>query len=259
MPIFFEQQEVIMELVRNIERSIVAYNTNDYVAALNFATLAIDATAQRFYNTPISRNNYKKFIRKYYWLLEPFTGMPKNAIKRRYPNIQLFDEHDCKVGNSLGPDIADIIYHIFRCNIHHGNGIPLKYQLTPSMDLFNIMLVGENNGVVMLPATLITGLWAICLFCKSNSGLGKDSDFYITFDSSVVVSCNVQVNEKDKIVQLYPLIKKGDVLKFDLAKYFGKEDEIKQIFSTLPRQTAVNKKIFFQGGEYSFKVERKYI
>lgn len=253
------RQEIIMELVRNIERSIIAYNTNDYVAALNFATLAVDATAQRFYKTSASRNKYKKFIRKYYWLLERFAGFPKNTTAQKYPNIQLFDEHNCKIGSELGPDIADIIYHIFRCNIHHGKGIPLKYQLTPNMGLSNMMLVGKNNDVIMLPATLITGLWAICLFCKSNSALGKDSNFYITFDSSVVVSYDVQINEKDKILQLYPLIKKGCVWEFDLAKYFGKEDEIKQILSTLPQQNAINKKIFSQGGKYSIKVERKYI
>lgn len=73
------------------------------------------------------------------------------------------------------------------------------------------------------------------------------------------LSCDVQINEKDKIIQLCPLIKKGCVLKFDLAKYFGKENEIKQIFSTIPQQTAINKKIFSQGGKYSLKVERKYI
>lgn len=249
-----------MELVKNMERAIDNWQNHDYNASLNFATLAIEATARRYYNkSHITRTEYIKLIRKYYWVIEIFMGFPADTAYRFYSQIHITDDRGKNIGGRFGPDLADIIYHVFRCSIHHGCDLPIKYKLVPTSGVSSVSIIGQDpqNDVLLLPTTVIIGILAICLVCSANYGLGLDSTYYLTLDTSVCLSSQSHCINDELIFN--QLVCRGAVLKFDFCKYFGREDEIKNILSSVPRQPATSEKIQIPGGTYKMSYDIKYL
>src|SRR5437660_2126536 len=94
-------------------------------AALLHACIAIDATAKRRYPTQRSvRVRFVGCIRDYYWIVEPMLGAGVNLVETRFKNVSLTKNQN--------PDLAEIIYEIFRCSHAHGEEVPPEFHVVSS-------------------------------------------------------------------------------------------------------------------------------
>lgn len=230
------------ELIRNIERSLDAYNTQDFIAAFNFATLAIEGTARNWYNKDyISRRDYINLLRNYYWIMEPFMGLPECETWKFYPGIKITDEKGRVVGGCFGPDLAEIVYHVFRCNIHHGKSIPSKFNIMgntsdPSLQIISI----DSNNIMQLNSNIIIALLAVCMGCVANKDLGEKSDYYLTLNTNAAILTLKKCDDSETETHLDVLAIKTNEQKFPFQKFFGKEKLLKNIMKSVSRQPLIS-------------------
>src|SRR5260221_5104161 len=98
-----------MKLSEHVLHAIDDAGAKKFDAALLHACIAIDATSKRLY--PLDRrvgSRYGECLRTYYWIIEPMIGAGLNLVETRFTNI--------KLRNTASPDLAEIIYEIFRCS-----------------------------------------------------------------------------------------------------------------------------------------------
>ncbi|MBX7147086.1 MAG: hypothetical protein K1X44_07245 [Alphaproteobacteria bacterium] len=82
-----------MKLEEYIFYGIEAFDRGEQEHALLHACMAIDGTFQKSVNaTSSTRSGYIKFIRDYYWILEPMTGSGVDFDNTYWGNIKLKDE-----------------------------------------------------------------------------------------------------------------------------------------------------------------------
>ena len=227
------------EFMRNIERAIKAFGQKDFYAGLNFATLVIEKTAKRFYGKEsVVRKEYIQFIREYYWVLAPFMGMNEEDIYAYYPNIRLTDDKNRSIGGCFGPDLAEIIYYVFRCCIHHGEELPKNILFNDKTNDVNMAIISlDSNGILVLPSNIVIGLIAICMTCSANKNLQEQTDYFLTLNTSICIYSNMDFTQDPIIVHCY--VQKGKELKFELSEYLGQEDKIKQLLQQLPTQPKI--------------------
>lgn len=227
------------EFMRNIERAIKAFEQKDFYAGLNFATLVVEKTTKRFYGKEsIARKEYIQFIREYYWVLAPFMGMNEEDIYVYYPNIRIKDDKNRKIGGCFGPDLAEIIYYVFRCCIHHGEELPKNILFHDKVNNANMTIVSlDSNGILVLPSNIVIGLIAICMTCSANSDVKEQTDCFLTLDTSICIYSIADFTQDPIIVHCY--VQKGIELKFELSEYLGQEDKIKQLLQQLPTQPEI--------------------
>src|SRR6267142_1238304 len=84
-----------------------------FESALLHACIAIDATSKRLYpNEKRVGVRYIQCLRDYYWIIEPMIGVGLNLVDMRFSNVPF--------RNNPTPDLAEIIYTVFRCSHAHG-------------------------------------------------------------------------------------------------------------------------------------------
>lgn len=101
-------------------------------------------------------------------------GAGLDLEKTQWKNLELLDHRGKNIDNK---DMANIIYHLFRCNVAHGKAIPEAYkiQTTHIPTVFQFF-----KGELHLPKTVIWGLIAICVFTEVNKGIEVQCDSYLT-------------------------------------------------------------------------------
>jgi hypothetical protein len=98
-------------------------------AALLHACITIDTTAKRLYpsESRVGRR-YTQCLRDYYWIVEPMLGAGLNLVETRFSNIRMLRDQN--------PDLADVIYEIFRCSHAHGDEVPQGYSVIPTEQFY---------------------------------------------------------------------------------------------------------------------------
>lgn len=135
-----------MKLDEHVLKAIEAFERNEKDHALMHATFAIEGTARNLFpNKKIEREDYKNCIRQYWWIIERFIGEGLNLEETKLTNLNLVNDKGRPISN---PDLADVIYHIFRCHHAHAKEIPIKYELLPSANGHYIWKIDRvNNGI----------------------------------------------------------------------------------------------------------------
>jgi hypothetical protein len=129
--------------------------------ALLHACIAIDATARRLFPAMMIGARYVSTLRGYYWLLEPMIGVGLNLENTRFGNVGL--------KKNPNPDLAEIIYEIFRCNHAHGDAVPIKFSVTRSHGGWDSTWE-IAHGELHMPDRVLWALLGIAVFSKANAG-----------------------------------------------------------------------------------------
>jgi hypothetical protein len=161
-----------MKLSEHVLYAIDDAGAKKFDAALLHACIAIDATSKRLY--PSERRagrRYIKCLRAYYWIIEPMIGAGINLVETRFTNIRL--------RNTASPDLAEVIYVIFRCSHAHGDEVPPNFSVLPSQGGFGSTW-GLGDGELHLPDRVVWALLAISVFSKVNKGERTTGSYYLS-------------------------------------------------------------------------------
>ena len=178
-----------MKLSEEVLYAIDDVAARKFDAALLHACITIDATAKRLY--PCERKvgvRYTACLRDYYWIIEPMIGAGLNLVESRFSNVQL--------GKNRSPDLADIIYEIFRCSHTHGDEVPACFSTVPTVGPF-----GSNwllaRGELHMPDRIIWALLAIAVFSKANAGERSHGTYYLSLGNDQFPICDWWGREDD--------------------------------------------------------------
>lgn len=236
-----------MDFMGKIERSIKAYAQKDYELAMMMALIAIDEASRRYFSEQTSsRNCFIKFLKEYGWLIEPFGWIPSGAIQ---------EKKDLKLENGYGkemqhPCLADIIYTVYRCNMLHGEEIPIRFELMP-LEALNISTDDDSidaaDRCLHVPYSIVFGLLAACVFNRGSAPIGYDGNFYLTYTPGEVEACE-QV-ENDDHTEVKFLAKQGETAQFLIRDSLGKEDVIKAYLDSLGERNGFHNRFLFKKGQ----------
>jgi hypothetical protein len=201
-----------MELEKHVLSAIDDYNLGKPDSALMHACTAIEGTARHLYSKDTAgKSDYNKCIRTYYWIIEPMMSGCVNLEDTKWDNVEVDDGH----GKSIkSPDLADIIYHIFRCSHAHSKPVPKNYQLLPAVDGYSQWLLAD--GMIHMPERIIWALLGVSVFSKANAGIRTSGDYYLSWGSEA------------------PGL---GIAKFVIKDWWGREDDFKGFVSkhNMPR------------------------
>lgn len=171
-----------MKLEEHIFAGIEAFDRGEQEHALLHACIAIDGSSQkRAAILKSRRSEYIKFIRDYYWILEPMTGSGINFDDTYWGNVKIKDEKDRAIEKL---DMASFIYYLFRCSQAHGKEIPPQYKLIPRNTGFPLTYhIAEDR--LHIPEMLIWGLLGICVFAEVNSDIKTSTRHHFTLGDNV--------------------------------------------------------------------------
>lgn len=146
----------------HVAATIDSFERSELDFAVLHACLAVDATARRVDpGEPSNRKRFVRFLRDFYWVLEP-TAMPGFDLEQsRFSNVPL--------KNLANPDWAEVVYEIHRCSHAHGDHVPDGFRLVPGVGLS--MKSGRiGDGVLEMPDNLPFGLLFAVVLCPGNFG-----------------------------------------------------------------------------------------
>jgi hypothetical protein len=170
-----------MKLSEYVLYAIDDAGAKKFNAALLHACIAIDATSKRLY--PSERRVGRRYIgclRAYYWIIEPMIGAGINLVETRFTNIRL--------RNTATPDLAEIIYEIFRCSHAHGDEVPSNFSVLPSQGGFGSTW-GLGYGELHMPDRVVWALLAVSVFSKVNKGEKTTGSYYLSLgDEQFLIS-----------------------------------------------------------------------
>lgn len=161
-----------MKLSKQVLYAIDDVSSGKFDAALLHACIAIDPTSKRLY--PSEKHvgaRYVKCLRSYYWILEPMVGAGLNLVETVFSNVHL--------KNNPSPDIAEIIYEIFRCSHAHGDEVPQNYSILPTTGT-QISNWGFGFDELHMPDRIIWALLAVAVFSKVNAQEKSDGNYYLS-------------------------------------------------------------------------------
>lgn len=169
-----------MALVTHVLSAIDDFGQGKLDNALMHASFSIEATARKLYNIEkAGRSYYKKCIREYYWIIEPMIGSGLNLVETKWNNLEIIDDSNNKVINN--PDLADVIYHIYRCNYAHAKSVSKNYRLLPTSDGKSTWVIANN--VLQIPDRIIWALLAVSVFSKANKNINSLGDYFLSWGS----------------------------------------------------------------------------
>ena len=148
--------------------------------SLNAICPALEATARKKLGKhKVTRHDYIGFLRKYYWLIEFFIGEGMNLVETKFPSMKIETDN----GKTIeAPDLAEIVYHQYRCALAHGFDIPATFKLVktvePGRHVWKIRL---NGSQLNAPEATLWALIAVVVFCDANSDLTTETDHFLTW------------------------------------------------------------------------------
>ena len=194
-----------MKLENHVLKAIKDFDPSEPKFSLMHACFAIEGTARNMYGSDkISRKQYKSCIRNYYWILDPMIGGGGFTISV-FNNLEIKDDRGELIND---PDLADVIYHIFRCYNAHAKEVPINYELLPIEDGKSYWEMGNN--VLKMPQRIIWALLAVSVFAKANSAIKTKGEFYLSWGSETLGL---------------------GIHKFIIKDWWGKEKEFKKFLS----------------------------
>ncbi len=161
-----------MKLPQHITCAIDDGAQGKFDSALLHACIAIDATSKRL--APQEKRvgvRYIECLRNYYWVLEPMLGAGLNLVETRFSNIQL--------KHTATPDLAEIIYEIFRCSHAHGDEVPPEFSVLPSQGNFHSYW-GLAKGELHMPDRVVWALLSVAVFSKVNAHEKSEGSYFLS-------------------------------------------------------------------------------
>jgi hypothetical protein len=177
-----------MKLSQQVLCAIDDAGAGKFDAAFLHACTAIDQTAKRLY--PSERTvgiRYVACLREYYWIIEPMIGSGID-LTTCFSNMRLGDNHS--------PDLADVVYKIFRCSYAHGDEAPASYSVIPTAGPFGSRWVLEH-GELHMPDRITWALLAVVVFSKVNAREKSDGAYYLSLGHDQFTICNWWGREDD--------------------------------------------------------------
>jgi hypothetical protein len=182
-----------MKLSQHVTGAIDDCGQGKFDSALLHACIAIDTTSKRL--TPAEKRvgvRYINCLRGYYWIIEPMIGSGVNLIETKFSNITL--------KNTDTPDLAEVIYEIFRCSHAHGDEVPLEFSVLPSEGNFGSKW-RLAKGELHMPDRVVWALLAVAVFSKINARENSEGSYYLSLGND----------------------------KFLLSEWWGREDDFRPI------------------------------
>jgi len=160
-----------MKLSQHVLHAIDDLERGEFDSALLHACIATDATARRLFSRDEStRRAFVACVRKYYWIVEPMIGAGINLDETRFSNIQLKKKNP--------PDLAEIVYEIFRCSHAHGDEVPAEFSVVAtSGGLVSSWMLAD--GHLHMPDRILWALLAVSVFCRTNSGQKTAGEYFL--------------------------------------------------------------------------------
>jgi hypothetical protein len=118
-----------------------------------------------------------------WWLVERFIGEGLNLEDTKFTYLKIDDGYGKLITD---PDLADIIYHVFRCNHAHSEPIPLNYELLNTASGRYPWLLDKENNSVKIPETVIYALLGISVFCKANADIVTDGKHFLSWGNEKI-------------------------------------------------------------------------
>ena len=162
-----------MKLSTHVLSSLDNWDANKKDFALMDACFALEGTARNLYGRDVGKKDYKNCIRHYYWIFERMGNLGINLSETKFDNVNI-------IKDLPNPDMADVIYHIFRCNFAHCNDIPPNFELIPNSSDAHVMI--SKNGF-QVRENIIFGLLAISVFSQVNKNNVTEGAHYLFWNS----------------------------------------------------------------------------
>lgn len=203
-----------MEILERVFNCFMFAEQQRYQAGLDAICPALEATARKHLKvSKITQGRFKEFIRQYYWLLERFAGEGLNFEETVFPKVRVKTDDDRVLDE---PDLADIIYHVFRCSLAHGHSIGSEYAFVvvdePGIHRWEIQLNGEQ---IRMPVSMYWALVALVVFCEANEDIVSNSRCCLTWGGAGT--------------------RLGDELyRFDIDVFWGAEKLVRKFFDSRP-------------------------
>lgn len=181
-----------MGILDKLEKTIKNYSSGDIEQALMNILIAADATAKKEYPT-INGNaeRYKKFLEENRFLIQVVSINVRMTNPISFRNMH----NDQKLANRPTLTLAEIIYHIVRCNLLHEAEIPVTIAFT---DEAAIKLEADK---MVLPKNLILALLVAVITSSCNNSLRFSNNFDLNIFGKVL-PLNIIWGDKNKALQL---------------------------------------------------------
>jgi hypothetical protein len=161
-----------MNVGEHVVCAIDDFEDGKFNAALLHACIAIDGTANKIDSSKSgNRQKYVACLRQYYWLLEPMLGCGINLVETRFNKVPL--------AKNSAPDIAEIIYEVFRCNHAHGSEHPPNYSFSSCVGT-EITVVELADGILKLPDRIVFALLSIAVLSKVNRNQKAPDTYFLS-------------------------------------------------------------------------------
>lgn len=170
----------MMSIEDRVIESMRAGIENRFDLGISTICPAIEATAKKKYSvSKLGRSGFIQFIRDNYDLIGPFVGAGLDFGSTKFSFLKIQDDKQNLIRD---PDLAEVVYYIFRCGAAHGDDPNPLFELTTN-DVPGLVEWRMNfeTGSLQIPQQLLWGLIAPVLFCDANKDAKTISDFYLAW------------------------------------------------------------------------------
>ena len=160
-----------MKIAQHIKYSLDACDSKDLDKAMLFACLAVDGTAKKMYpDIKKVGDRFRQFIIDHLDIIElMFGGLDLKDTLFPFKNDK----------GVLGIKFEDIIYEKFRCNLAHGNELPIGYGITIKVSAnIHQFLISTETQSMTLPESAIYALALPCVLAPINKDQKIGSNDY---------------------------------------------------------------------------------
>ena len=187
-----------MTIGKRLAEGLVQLGNGDAEAALIPVSIAMDATAQKFYGKP-GRGSYKTFIHDNLPLITKVAlngprienlhlAVPAEFLQR-WPEMKTTD-------NNTLCSIQEIFYHVVRCGLVH------EAELIASLEFQEKAIIRISNGKIILPRKLILGFIVSVCVCAANKDDTMPDGHGLNI-SGYNIPFNALWGKKDQLMNLY--------------------------------------------------------
>ncbi len=184
----------MLSIGQHVKYSIDAFHRNEFLLAFEQASIAIDMTAKNYFlATKSSGKNYKELLTDYLWVLEFMSFPGINLNESTFGNFSFTDSFDETHDN---PSISEILYHIVRCSLIHGDKSDQIFRFHRDDSIF----LGKD--ILILPYRTLWGLIGIVTFCSANKNETTSDGYWLTINNHHY-DINMSWGIQDSIYALY--------------------------------------------------------